>query len=127
MKTKGFDIEALRQQPDGPLEKLVTAILIAAVTVMQLVAERDGRTGCPLADALDADDRPALAAICTSLEGNTAKQKNPHPPGTLAWAAWIFARLGGWTGYYGKPGPIVMLRGMTQFQTIKHGWNLRIV
>lgn len=127
MKTKGFDIEALRQQPNGPLEKLVTAILIAAVTVMQLVAERDGRTGCPLADALDADDRPALAAICTSLEGNTAKQKNPHPPGTLAWAAWIFARLGGWTGYYGKPGPIVMLRGMTQFQTIKHGWNLRNV
>ncbi|MGA8447201.1 MAG: hypothetical protein WB766_18710, partial [Roseiarcus sp.] len=42
-----------------------------------------------------------------------AKQKNPHPPGSLAFAAWVFARLGGWTGYYGKPGPIVMLRGLT--------------
>ena len=31
MKTKGFDIEALRQEQDGPLEKLVTAILIAAI------------------------------------------------------------------------------------------------
>ncbi len=41
--------------------------------------------------------------------------------------AWVFARLGGWTGYYGKPGPIVMLRGLTEFQSIKHGWNLRNV
>ena len=127
MKTKGFDVEALRQQQGGPLEKLVTAILIAAVTVMQLVAERDGKTGCPLADALDPGDQPALEATCRSLEGKTAKQKNPHPPGALAWAAWIFARLGGWTGYYGKPGPIVMLRGLTQFQAIKHGWSLRNV
>ena len=31
MKTKGFDVEALRQEDGGPLEKLVTAILIAAV------------------------------------------------------------------------------------------------
>lgn len=127
MKTKGFDVEALRQQPDGPLEKLVTAILIAAVTVMQLVAERDGETGCPLADVLEADDQPALDALCKSLEGKTDRQKNPHPQGSLAWAAWIFARLGGWTGYYGKPGPIVMLRGITQFQAIKHGWSLQNV
>ena len=127
MKTRGFCVEALRQQADGPLEKLVTAILIAAVKVMQLVAERDGRARRPLADVLDPGDRPALRAVCRSLEGKTEKQKNPHPDGTLAWAAWIFARLGGWTGYYGKPGPIVMLRGLTQFHAIKHGWTLRDV
>ena len=40
----------------------------------------------------------------------TEKQKNTYPKGTLAFVAWVFARLGGWTGYYGKPGPIVMLR-----------------
>jgi hypothetical protein len=74
MKTKGFAVEALRQE-EGPLEKLVTAIVIAAVRVLQLVAER----------------------------------------------------LGGRTGYYGKPGPIVMLRGLSQFHAIKHGWNLRDV
>ncbi|MDQ4061544.1 MAG: hypothetical protein M3145_10660 [Pseudomonadota bacterium] len=34
------------------------------------------------------------------------------------------ARLGGWNGYYGKPGPIVMLRGWLEFQAIKHGWSL---
>jgi hypothetical protein len=127
MKTKGFAIEALRQQQDGPLEKLVTAILIAAVTVMQLVAERDGKARRPLADVFDPDDQPALERVCQSLEGKTAKQKNPHPNGSLAYTAWVFARLGGWTGYYGKPGPIVMLRGLTQFHAIKHGWSLRYV
>jgi hypothetical protein len=127
MKTKGFDVEALRQEEDGPLEKLVTAVLIAAVKVMQLVAEREGQAKRPLSDLFDPDDRPALERVCQSLEGKTAKQKNPHSKGSLAYATWLFARLGGWTGYYGKPGPIVILRGLTQFQAIKHGWSLRDV
>jgi hypothetical protein len=38
MKTKGFAVEALRQEQDGPLEKLVTAILIAAVKVVNSLA-----------------------------------------------------------------------------------------
>src|SRR5206468_8888383 len=98
MKTKGFAVEALRQEEDGPLEKLVTAILIAAVKVMQLVDEREGKAKRPLSDVFDPDDLPALERVCQSLEGKTAKQKNPHPPGSLAYAAWVFARLGGWTG-----------------------------
>jgi len=127
MKTKGFDVEALRQEEDGPLEKLVAAILIAAVKVMQLVDEREGKAKRPLGDVFDPGDQPALERVCRSLEGKTEKQKNPHPCGSLAFAAWVFARLGGWTGYYGKPGPIVMLRGLTQFHAIKHGWSLRNV
>ncbi len=127
LKTQGFNIEALRQEEHGPLEKLVVASLIAAVTVMQLVAERDGKAKRPLTDAFDPDDQPALERVSQSLEGKTAKQKNPHPKGSLAFAAWVFARLGGWTGYYGKPGPIVMLRGVTDFHSIKHGWDLRNV
>ena len=127
MKTKGFDVEALRQQEDGPLEKFVTAILMAAIKVMQLVAERDGQANRPLADVLAANDQPALERVCKNLEGNTEKQKNPHPKGSLAYASWVFARLGGWTGYYGKPGPIVMLRGLNRFNDIKQGLNLRNV
>jgi DDE family transposase len=127
MKTKGFAIEALRQEEDGPLEKLVTAILIAAVKVMQLVAEREGKARRPLTDVLDPGDQPALERVNQDLEGKTEKQKNPHRKGSLAYAGWVFARLGGWTGYYGKPGPIVMLRGLIQFHAIKHGWRLRDV
>ena len=127
MKTKGFQIEALRQADGGPLEKLVTATLIAAITILQLVSERDGVGKRPLQDALDPADKPVIEAVCQTLEGKTQRQKNPHQTGSLAYAAWVFARLGGWTGYYGKPGPIVMLQGFNQFHAIKHGWKLRHV
>ena len=125
--TLGRAVEALRQAEDGPFEKLVAASLIAAMTVLQLVRERDGIGKRPLEDAFDPEDRFALEAISADLEGKTARQKNPHPRGSLAFASWVFARLGGWTGYYGKPGPVVMLQGLIRFQAIQHGWNLRTV
>jgi len=126
LKTKGFDVEALRIA-EGPFEKLIAAALVAAVTVFQLVRERDGAAKRPLTDVLDPADRPALEAINTKLEGKTLRQKNPHPKGSLAYAAWVFARLGGWTGYYGKPGPVVMLSGLIHFQALLQGWKLHDV
>ncbi|POR52702.1 hypothetical protein CYD53_105367 [Bosea psychrotolerans] len=69
-------------------------------------------------------DAALLEACYARLEGKTARQKNPHPKGSLAYAAWVCARLGGWTGYYGKPGPIVMLEGWLEFQAMKRGLNL---
>jgi len=89
-----------------------------------MTAERDGPGLRPLTDAFIPHDRPLLEALCRDLEGGTERQKNPHPPGSLAFATWVCARLGGWTGYYGKPGPIVTLRGWTEFQTLKHGAEL---
>ena len=90
-----------------------------------MTAERDGRaTGRelrPLTDAFDPGDRALIEAVSRSLEGRTERQKNPHPKGSLAYGAWVCARLGGWTGYYGKPGPIVMLEGWRYFQAAKHG------
>jgi hypothetical protein len=125
MKTKGFDIEAVRVAEDGPFENLTTATLIAAVQVLQMVRERDGAAGRPLQDALDPEDQPALEAICQTLEGKTDKQKNPHSKATLAYASWVCARLGGWTGYYGKPGPIVIMHGLQSLKAMLHGWRLR--
>src|SRR3546814_3668291 len=107
-------VEALRLAEGGPFEKLVAASVVAAVTVLQLVHERDGRAARPLDDAFYPEDQPALEAVSKSLEGKTARQKNPHPRGSPAFAAWVMARLGGWTGYYGKPGPVVMLSGIVQ-------------
>jgi hypothetical protein len=124
MKTQGFDIEGLRIEAEQPRCNLVMAALTAAVIVQQLVHARDGKAGLhgmlrPITDAFEPEDAPLLAAYCAKLEGKTARQKNPHPEGSLAYAAWVCARLGGWTGYYGKPGPIVMLNGWQQFQAGK--------
>ena len=123
-KTKGFNIEAVRVAEDGPFENLTAATLVAAVQVLQMVRERDGAAGRPLEDVLDSEDRPALEAICQTLEGKTDRQKNPHPPASLAYATWICARLGGWTGYYGKPGPIVIIQGLLALRAMLRGWKI---
>ena len=70
-----------------------------------------------------------LRALAPTLEGNTALQRNPHPPGTLAWAAWIIAKLGGWDGYPKSkpPGPITFRHGLQYFRSAAHGWALRDV
>ena len=123
LKTKGFDIERVGIA-EGPFEKLAAAALVAAVSVLQLVQDRDGTAERPLADVFEPDEQHALEAVSAELEGKTQKQKNPHPRGSLAFAAWVCARLGGWTGYYGKPGPVVMLRGLHIFRAMQHGWSL---
>lgn len=126
LKTKGFDIEGLRIEDAAPRDNLVMATLIAAVTIQQMVHARDGAPGPlrPCTDAFEPEDIPLLEALCAKLEGKTQRQKNPHPKGSLAYAAWVCARLGGWTGYYGKPGPIVMLEGWLQVQAAKRALNL---
>jgi len=126
LKTAGFDIEEADISNPQAMIKLATATAVAAVTVMQLVKARDGTTNQQLIDAFEPDDRPVLEAISAKLEGATAPQKNPHPKGSLAFGAWIIARLGGWTGYYGKPGPKVMRRGLDDFRRIKYGTTLRL-
>jgi hypothetical protein len=125
LKTQGFDIEGLLVGEQAPLQRLVMATLVAAITIQQLVHARDGIQGPrplrPATDAFDPEDAPLLEAFCAKLEGKTARQMNPHPKGSLAYAAWVCARLGGWTGYYGKPGPLVMLNGWLDFQAAKRG------
>ena len=126
LKTEGFDIEDIRIEEAAPRNRLVAAALIAAVCIQQLVHARDGGPGPlrPLTDAFEPDDIPLLEACCAQLEGKTERQNNPHPKGSLAYAAWVCARLGGWTGYYGKPGPLVMLEGWLEFQARKRGADL---
>lgn len=125
LKTAGFDIEDADIDDPKPMMNLVAAAAVAAVTVMQLVKARDGNTNQSLEDAFDTRDRPVLEAVSRKLEGETQRQKNPHKKGTLAFAAWVIARLGGWTGYYGKPGPKVMRIGLQQFKAISFGASLR--
>jgi hypothetical protein len=124
LKTGGFDIEAADIAEPTAMINLVAAATLAAVTVKQLVQARDGTTDQRMSDAFDPDDQPILEAISHKLAGKTARQCNPHPKATLAFAAWVIARLGGWTGYYGKPGPKVMQRGLQDFRAIKYGTTL---
>jgi hypothetical protein len=124
LKTAGFDIEDAELSDPHAMMNLVAAATVAAVTIMQLVKGRDGAGQRQLSDAFNPGDQRILEAICARVEGKTARQKNPHPKGTLAFAAWVTARLGGWDAYYGKPGPKTMRIGFEAFQRIKFGVTL---
>lgn len=124
LKTAGFDIEAADIADPRAMINLTAAAAIAAVTIKQLVQARDGTTDQRLGDAFEPQDQPILEAVSARLEGKTQRQRNPHPKASLAFAAWVIARLGGWTGYYGKPGPKVMRIGLDQFRAIKYGASL---
>jgi Transposase DDE domain len=121
MKTRGFDIEAVPVQDDAPLKNLACATLIAAIQIQQMLHDRDGLARRPMTDVFDAADQPVIETIGKTLEGRTQRQRNPHPSGSLAHTAWICARLGGWNGYYGKPGPIVLIKGHVRLMTMLEG------
>ncbi len=109
-KTAGLDIEASQVWEAARMLKLAALGLVAAARIMQLVDARDGSSR-PASDVIEASDVAAVAAISRSLEGGTARQRNPHPQGSLAFLSWVTARLGGWTGYYRPPGPKTMATG----------------
>lgn len=121
MKTQGFDIEAVPIRHNRSLKNLACATLIAAIQIQQMMHDRDGRAGRPMSDVFDTADQPTIEAIGKTLEGRTARQRNPHPPGSLAHVTWICARLAGWNGYYDKAGPIVLIRGHVRLQTMLEG------
>ena len=126
LKSAGFQIEAAEIGDPDAMMKLVALAAIAAVTVTQLARARDNPSGQSLEDAFDAADQPLIEAICADYQGPnpTRRQTNPHPQGAMAFATWVIARLGGWTGYYGKPGPRVLNRGLRKFHAIKYGASL---
>lgn len=128
LKSHGLRIEDSQIEAASSFTKLAVVALIAAVRTMQLVLARDGGTGQTITDAVDPANLPALRSVNASLEGRTDKLKNPYDETSLAWFAWIVARLGGWSGYaskgYKPPGPKTMHHGLLRLDPILKGWHL---
>ena len=101
----------------------------AAVITIQLLQARDGRGQQPIQLAFNAKEVSALAALNHHIEAKSKRLKNPHPSDSLAWAAWIIGRLGGWDGYPSSkpPGPITMKYGLEYFHAVAVGWSLKNV
>ena len=126
LKQQGLRIESSQLESAEGLVKLVCLALQAAVRILQLIQARDGGIDARASDVFETREMEVLQRLLPTLEGKTAKQKNPHPPGSLAHAAWVVARMGGWKGYASeaKPGPITMLHGMQRLQAICHAWTI---
>jgi hypothetical protein len=124
LKTQGLQIEDSRVESADRLLKLAAIAAKAAVITLQLLHARDGRSDEPASLAFTDEEIQLLAALATRYEGRTKLQSNPHPPRSLAWAAWIIARLGGWDGYpRTKPGPITLHHGLTYFLGVASAWS----
>jgi hypothetical protein len=127
LKTQGFRLEDSQIATADRLLKLVAIAAKAAVITIQLLQARDGRGQQPIHLAFNANEVAALTALNQNIEAKSKRLKNPHPPDSLAWAAWIIGRLGGWDGYSSSkpPGPITMKHGLEYFYAVATGWSLR--
>jgi hypothetical protein len=126
LKTQGLKLEDSQIGTAERLLKLVAIAAKAAVITIQLLQARDG--GQQSADiAFNASEMTTLAALNQRYEASSKRLKNPHPPNSLAWAAWIIGRLGGWDGYPSSrpPGPITFSNGLEYFHAVAAGWDLR--
>ncbi|GAB4338197.1 MAG: hypothetical protein OHK0047_28320 [Leptolyngbyaceae cyanobacterium] len=125
LKAGGFDIEATQLESGQGIQRLCVLALAAAVQVLQL---QEGRDDPHQAASVVFSQRQqqCLSDLAPTLEGCTQKQQNPYPPSTLAWASWLIARLGGWSGLQSQrpPGIRTIFRGLHKFEGIFEGWVL---
>lgn len=128
LKTQGLKLEDSQVGTAERLLKLVAVAAKAAVITIQLLQARDGSRQS-VTIAFTAAEITALTALNHQLEAASRRLKNPHPPESLAWAAWIIGRLGGWDGYPSSkpPGPISFKHGLQYFSAVAIGWSLRDV
>jgi hypothetical protein len=129
LKKQGLRLEDSQVETAERLLKLVAIATHAAAITLQLLQARDGRSGEPASVAFTADELGILGALHTQYSGRTPRQQNPHPPCSLAWAAWLIGRLGGWDGYPSSrpPGPITLKHGVDKLRLLAQGWGLRNV
>lgn len=117
VKADGLKLEDSQMQDAGKLFKLAALAIAAAVRIIQLRDARDGSTR-PATDVIEEGQIAAVAMIGKTLEGGTKRQQNHYEAGSLAWLAWIVARLGGWNCYYKPPGPKTMAAGWQKLATM---------
>ncbi len=127
MKSQGLQLEDSQLASADRLVKLAAAATKAACVDIQLTQGRDGIDQMPASNLFSEPEIETLVVLGPTLEGNTDRQQNHYPMRSLAWAAWIIARLGGWNCYYKPPGPITFRRGLEQFYPIHRGRQLEMM
>ena len=129
LKKQGLHLEDSQIETADRLLKLVAIATRVATITLQLLQARDGRSADPATLSFSPDQLDTLDALDKRYAGKTVLQRNPHPPRSMAWAAWLIARLGGWDGYPSSrpPGPITFKHGIETFLTLAQGWALRNV
>jgi hypothetical protein len=134
LKKAGLNLEATQLESITAIERLTVLALSVAVRILQLIQGRDN-PDLPATVAFSLEQQHCLKAMpaagyayAPTLEGKTQLQQNPYPPDSLAWATWIIARVGGWSGYSSQKPPAIntLIRGLAQFESTFFGWKLAL-
>ena len=121
-KSEGFRIESVQLESGTAIKKLIVLTMWAAlrcVTLKRAYDEQD--EAVPASRMFDEEEERQLDLEMELLRKKSPKAiggRNPFREHSLPWAAWIIARLGGWSGYlsaHGRPGYITMKEGLERF------------
>lgn len=125
LKQGGLDLESSQLESIPAVERLCVFALATALRVLQLTLGRDDETQ-PAAMIFSDDQLHCLSELVPTLNGRTRAQQNPYSRFSLAWANWVIARLGGWSGLRSQrpPGSKTLFRGLNQFNAMFSGWSL---
>ena len=122
-KSEGFRIESVQLESGAAVKNLIVLTLWAALRCIALKRAYDEQDeAVPASLLFNEDEQELLSVEMIRLHSRSSKAldgRNPFRENSLPWAAWIIARLGGWSGYvsaHGKPGYITMKQGMDRFQ-----------
>ncbi len=126
MKSKGMNIEASELESGKALKSMCVFALHASLLINQLRLLRNDTSGIKATIAFTKKQIELLKILSKRYEGKTEKQKNPYKEGTIAWAAWTIARIGGWKGYTSEspPGNKTFKWGVDRFYAIYEGYIL---
>jgi len=129
IKTKGLEVESAQMGSGAALKKLTVMSLQIAISLMNLklaIDQPDLNINSRV--QFTNTELKLLSMLLLQVEGKTAKQKNPYNKNSMAWAAWILARLGNWSGYrsHGPPGYISIKNGLDSFNILIKGFEFAI-
>lgn len=125
LKRVGLDLESTRLESVNAIERLTILALMVALRILQLKIGRADES-LPASMTFSAQQQQCLMHLMPRLQGRTQKQQNPFSSGSLPWASWLIARLGGWSGYRSQspPGIRTLSQGLKKFETLFEGWSL---
>jgi hypothetical protein len=125
VKSQGLQLEESRLASGKALKVTAALALQGALQIIQLKEGRE-REDKAASLAFNPHELAFLALLCKKLAGKTQKQQNPYPEGTLAYAAWVIGRLGGWKGLnsQGKAGIKTIAWGLEIFYQHYQGYLL---
>jgi len=120
LKTDGINLEDSQLNHPDRIKRLLIMSTKASVNALKLVQARSGEHFTAISEMFSEEEQGVLKKLNGEVSTKGSSVHNPHAGNSLAFAAWIIARLGGWNGYESQrpPGPIKMHRGLKRFYEI---------